>query len=209
MLALVILSAAAIQPISSLSEEKPASGEVARKENALPSEVRKILDKADRFVLLSLDPKLSEHQQDKPSDKFFHGYRVRRKIEIRTQKARDELSGALYEGIADWDGDIAMCFNPRHGIRANVGDETVDLVICFQCMSIQVYGKTDGEVFTTGSPAITFNRALGIAMPTDKPSPRKGIVGVALVLAALATVFIFFKVTRKMRMKDLSFPARA
>jgi hypothetical protein len=161
MLALVILAAAAIGPMSSSSQEKRGTDRVDRKENALSPDVRKILDKADRFVLLSLDPKATAKQEHKAWDEVFHDYRVRRKLEIRTQETRDQLLGALYKGIADSHGMVAMCFNPRHGIRASMGSENVDLLICFECMSIQIYGKTDGEVLTTGSPATIFNRVLG------------------------------------------------
>jgi len=173
MLTVVILAAAAMAPTSSLSEEKPGSGGFDRKQNALPAEVRKILDTADRFILLSLNPKLMTQQKpDKSSNELFHNYRVRRKIEIRTQNGRDELLRALYQGIADSDGTVAMCFNPRHGIRAGTGDQTVDLIICFECLSIEIYGKTHAQVLTTGSPASTFTRALNRAASLPgKPSP--------------------------------------
>jgi len=168
MLAVVILAVAAIAPVSSFSEDKPGPGSFDRKQNALPPEVKKILDTADRFILLSLDPKLmTEQKPDKPSNELFHNYRVRRKIEIRTRNGRDELLRALYKGIADSDGSFAMCFNPRHGIRASMGDETVDVVICFECSSIQIHGKTDGELLTSGSPASTFTRALKLPSRRD------------------------------------------
>jgi hypothetical protein len=171
MLGIVIVVAAALAPISLLSADEPGSSSL-REKNTLPPEVRKVLDTADRFILFSLDPHpVSEEKLDKASNELFHQYRVRRKIDIRTPKERAELLGALYKGISDSDGMVAMCFNPRHGIRATVGGETVDLVICFECLSIEIHARTNTSVLTTHSPAFTFNRALlRASSPPGKPS---------------------------------------
>ena len=51
-----------------------------------------------------------------------------------------------------------------------LGNETVDLVICFECLSVEVHGKVETNVLTTGSPARMFNRALNAAaFPDTKP----------------------------------------
>ena len=62
----------------------------------------------------------------------------------------------------DSKGLVAGCFNPRHGIRATAGGKTVELVICYECLSMKVYvdGKAKRAVLTTSSPAIVFNQAL-------------------------------------------------
>src|SRR3954466_9889746 len=71
-------------------------------------------------------------------------------------------------------------------------------------MSIQIHGKTDGEVLTTGLPAVTFNRILGITeLPPGQPSPRWKIGGGPLALTAFVVLFIFLKAARKMRLKYL------
>ena len=55
----------------------------------------------------------------------------------------------------------AACFNPRHGIRATHDGKTVDLVICFECFSLQVFlGDTKAGALTTDSPPPTFDRVL-------------------------------------------------
>jgi hypothetical protein len=47
----------------------------------------------------------------------------------------------------------AACFNPRHDIRATHEGKTVDLVICYECFSLQVFlGDTKAGALTTDSP---------------------------------------------------------
>ena len=82
------------------------------------------------------------------------------------------ILAALRKGVADSDGMVAACFNPRHGIEATYEGKTVELVICFECLSIS--GWVDGErfsVLTTGGPAGEFNRMLeakGVPLPKAK-----------------------------------------
>jgi hypothetical protein len=42
---------------------------------------------------------------------------------------------------------LAACFFPRHGIRATVGKQNVDFVICFECSMVYIYrGDAKPEV---------------------------------------------------------------
>jgi hypothetical protein len=120
------------------------------------------LDSGEQFVLLSLDPKRPSprHDDDPPSKETFHGYAVLGEAVIHDQAIRKELLGALYKGVANSDGDQYACFYPRHGISATLAGEKVDLVICFECLSIDTYGKDKKIVLTTGSPGQTFDKAL-------------------------------------------------
>lgn len=142
------------------------------KQNGLSADTRKVLETGDRFILLSLEPTHPGLRSESapPPKETFHDYAVLGKTEILNPKDRTELLGALYQGIAESRGLIAACFNPRHGISAKLGDESVDLVICFECLSIQTYvGSSNGvlnraaNVFTANSPQPTFDRALKTA----------------------------------------------
>jgi hypothetical protein len=140
-----------------------------RTQNTLPALTRNVLDSGEQFVLLSLDPtplalrRQFGRESDPPPKETFHDYAVLGKAAIHDQKERAELLRALYKGVADSHGLVASCFNPRHGISATLAGETVDLVICFECLSIQTYAKDGKGVLTTASPQPTFNRALGRA----------------------------------------------
>ncbi|MFG0317719.1 MAG: hypothetical protein ACF8XB_10620, partial [Planctomycetota bacterium JB042] len=69
-------------------------------------------------------------------------------------------------GIDENDGRVSACFNPRHALSATLpGDPeptTVDIVICFECLSLQAF--VDGEhatnALTSGSPQETFSAVL-------------------------------------------------
>lgn len=157
--------------------------EALRRRNTLSAETKKILDTGQRFFLLSLDPmrvelrkKLAEEVQNDPGllrsygrrlrpvpppELVFHGYEVLGKTEIRDQRLRTELLRLLYQSTADADvGVVAACFAPRHGIRATLGDETIDLLICFECVRMIAYGNGSEEVQITSTPAPAFNRVL-------------------------------------------------
>ena len=128
--------------------------------NDLPKDVRAVLDKADRFELLSLDP---DRRKEKSKDNF-HGWNVLGLTEVKDAATRKKVVAALYKGIADSDGAVAACFNPRHGIRATHDGKTVELVICYECLSMQSFlGKERASALTTRSPQKTFDEVLTAA----------------------------------------------
>jgi hypothetical protein len=126
----------------------------------LPTDVDALLTKADEIELVSLSP---EHLKEKPAG-HFHGWRV---LGRTTVKGGDKAAAlaALRAGISENDGTVAGCFIPRHGIRATAAGRTVDLVICFQCMSMQVFeeGKATVQALTTAAPQATFDKLLKAA----------------------------------------------
>lgn len=148
-----------------LPRPKPSPEEIGQTQNSLPPETRKILDEGERFILFSLDPihPVIRARTAQAPGETFHEYAVLGKTEIRDGKQRGELLRALYQGISDSDGFVAACFDPRHGISATLGGETVDLVICFECKYIQTHAKAGTSVSTERSPAQAFNRALEAA----------------------------------------------
>lgn len=143
----------------------------------LSAKTMHVLDNGERFVLFSLDPKWlgGVHKNSKPIPKeTFHDYAVLGKTEIKDKKEREELLRALYKGIADSPGTMTGCFEPRHGISATANGETVELVICFQCLSIGAYAKNQLNVRTTPHALPTFNQALekaGLPVAKDIVSP--------------------------------------
>lgn len=154
----------------SFRRQPPADG-FDLTQNSLPPETRSVLDTGQTFILLSLDPTdpLMRSKSAPPPKETFHGYAVLGKTEIREEKQRADLLRALYKGIADSDGSVMACFKPRHGISVTFGDETVDLVICYECRWIETHAKAGRSILTTRSPEKTFNRALETAgLPVAK-----------------------------------------
>jgi hypothetical protein len=103
----------------------------------LPEKAAEILKKADRIELYSLEPEPDPKMAKAATTTFFHGWPVLGKTAIKEGKARKAVQDVLDLSVGR--GRYVKCFDPRHGIRATHGDETVDMVICFRCMQIEFY----------------------------------------------------------------------
>ena len=117
---------------------------------------------ATSFELYSLDPM---ERTEFDANTGFHGWKVLGTIKVDDATTRAKLTDALSSGIAENDGMVAMCFDPRHGIRVTSEGRQYDYVICFHCYSARWY--TDGDqnqgFLTTGSPQSEFDRVLSDA----------------------------------------------
>jgi hypothetical protein len=133
--------------------------------NPIPPRVERLLDQAETFELYSLDPTVDPRSPGKASHENFHEWRVLGKTEVKEPADRKKLVDALRLGAEDNAGTVDGFFIPRHGLRLTSGKETVDLVICFQCLSIQVYvnGNMAKGFLTTGDPQKEFDAILNAA----------------------------------------------
>ena len=123
----------------------------------LPEAAEQALRSADAVEVLSLDP-----DQDAKGPDGFHGYKVLGKTTVKGDDAAKAVAAVL-KGAADSGGDMADCFEPRHGLRVAHDGKTYDLVICFHCLSIQVYAGDKmiaEEVPTTRSAAPALDKVL-------------------------------------------------
>jgi hypothetical protein len=131
-------------------------------------QAKSILENATELELHSLEP--STEGKVAKEKKTFHGWEVLGKTTVKDAKTRKEMLHALQEK-----GNVAKCFDPRHGIRAKHGDRSVDLVICFHCGQIYVFldGKGDRVATLTVSDRSqpVLDRVLKAAkVPLAKPA---------------------------------------
>jgi hypothetical protein len=140
--------------------------------NVIPDAVRKALDKSETFELYSLEPGtgIRNKEQADPKKEEFHGYEVLGKTVVKAAEDRKKLVEAFRLGVEDNGGTVAGCFIPRHGIRLKTGKDTIDLVICFQCMSVNVHinGKQEKGFLVTSDPQPAFDavlKAAGVKLP--------------------------------------------
>jgi len=140
-----------------LKRGKPIPAKEIIDKNKPSDAVREVLDKAKQLELLSLEP-----DERKAGLNDFHGYKVLGSTLIKDKDARKKLLAAFYKGVEDSEGAVAGCFIPRHGIRAVHDGKTVDLVICFECLSLNIYGpgKEKGQLLIVSSPSNLFNKIL-------------------------------------------------
>lgn len=127
-----------------------AGGNSAAVREAFPGAWRAVLESADRLHLLALDP----HDRGATGDATrFHGFAVLGQAEIRDPAERRGLVAAVYRGINE-SGPLAACFIPRHGLRAEQGGRTLDLVICFECGFFQSFGQSPAFAGGGDSPKL-------------------------------------------------------
>jgi len=124
----------------------------------LPREVRSALEEAEVFELYSLEPLAA---LDAPAAQFY-GWKVLGKTVVTDTGTRDQFITALRKGSAATDEAMANCFNPRHGIRVTSGEVTTDLVICFECLWVEVFraGERVGGFATRPYSEAAFDEVL-------------------------------------------------
>ncbi len=127
--------------------------------NRIPEDVDSSFDKAKSFRLYSLEP---ERRDEKDG---FHGWHILGETEVKDATDRKRICDSLRLSAEDNPGRVANCFNPRHGIRLIDGDKTVDLVICFHCLSVEVFvnHKQVPGFLTTGRPQTELDAVLTAA----------------------------------------------
>jgi hypothetical protein len=124
------------------------------KGNPIPKAARDVLENADEFTLLSLKSNVMAKGKER-----FCEYAILGKKQIKNVSERRAILDALYAGVSA-SGPIAECFNPRHGIRAKRGNETEELLICFDCGQIHLHGAAEASLCVDKTPAAVFNRSL-------------------------------------------------
>jgi hypothetical protein len=133
----------------------------------LPPDARTVLEKADEIELYSLNP----DEKAKKAAGGLQGWEVLGKTTLKGDEKKDIVK-ELQRGIANSEGMAAACFNPRHGIKASHDGKTVELVICYECLSMK--GWTDGtpfSVLTARGPEERFNEVLkekGVELPPQR-----------------------------------------
>lgn len=129
--------------------------------NNIPGPVKELLEKVQEFELFSLDPKPPlQNGKDR-----FHGWKVLGKTRVKNANTRKTLLAAFKQAVAENEGFANNCFDPRHGIRMTRQGKTWDLVICFKCFQVQVFGGTQGkgEFLITRSAQPAFDEVLRAA----------------------------------------------
>lgn len=80
-----------------------------------------------------------------------------------TPMEKGAILGAFFKGMDADEGTRAACFNPRHALVGEFGGKRVEVLICFECLSFNLY--VDGKLITaklgaTRSPEKAFNDML-------------------------------------------------
>jgi len=100
----------------------------------------KALEGAEHVTLYSLSPGISEgdHLADMlVGNERMGGHEVRAKNEVSNHAIARQYCQLLHDAMKDANPEaMALCFNPRHGLRVHTPFGPVDYVICFECNTV-------------------------------------------------------------------------
>ncbi len=90
-----------------------------------------------------------------PPEKDFHDYEILGQVRVTVTPGLKGVITGLDHGGQQWEGAVAGCFSPRHGLRVVKEGVTYDLLICYECMSVALYegGKEAGQIYMAGPGA--------------------------------------------------------
>jgi hypothetical protein len=136
----------------------------------IPAEALAALEQAEEFELLSLDPTPGA---DAPKNAF-RGWGILGRVKITDDDTRKRLIEGLKKGVAENDGMVAACFNPRHGICVSKDGKQADFVICFECLQVEVHVNDHPyQLLTTHSPQPVFDEVLRQTGVPLAPKPEQ------------------------------------
>ena len=131
----------------------------------LPPDATIALQEATSFELLSLDPLQSQDPDQRDSlteADHLHGWIVRGSTTIQDSNTRATLVSRFAAGVAEHNGLVAACFNPRHAIRLIHDGKTHVFVICFECAQVEwhIDGQRATGFLISTSPQSLFDEVL-------------------------------------------------
>jgi hypothetical protein len=109
---------------------------------SLPPKVRKILEKAEKFEVLA------EFRKDGENDGEWTTFEPNRILKVADERNKKEILEAFYFDASREDSP-AVCYYPRHLIRAVYEGKTAEVEICFSCSRFIVRsesGEFDGTI---------------------------------------------------------------
>ena len=116
---------------------------------ALPAEAVQALHSKGHAILYSLEP-WSDSNAKVPR---FHGYQILGQSELTA--AQEATAVASFDkAIAGFDGNMALCFDPRHAIRIRSDGHDFDFLLCYACHQLAVF-RDDAklaEIGASGAP---------------------------------------------------------
>lgn len=110
----------------------------ARDEASSKAEMLRMIERADRFTVFSLDPTdpgALPPEKTGPGIVRFHGYVVLGELTGDSAPTRERVRQALTASFREkHDGPRPECFEPRIGVRLTVAEIQRDVLLCFQCL---------------------------------------------------------------------------
>ena len=141
---------------------------------SVPDDAARALVQCSQLTLFSLDPAAVEDGSPVPR---LEGFRILGQT-VLTDQNRIQVIQAVHGDIARWNGDMALCFYPRHGIEVINEDVHYHFLICYECSALEVFGPAGPPtVIGIAGSGDTFNKILkaagiSLAQPRQKEAKR-------------------------------------
>ena len=106
-------------------------------------------DDPDELILFSIDGTAWQKRIGKPAPvqegETLHGHPVLGKTRIYDPVKQRTVIAAVKEAIRRGPEQTLRCFVPRHALRLTKGGESVDVVVCFECLRYQTFRGANAE----------------------------------------------------------------
>jgi len=103
----------------------------------MPKEVVVAFHKAEVVELISIDP------SSRQAKGTYYYWKELGRTKINSASVRKTIVANLNDAINKSDGTVAACFNPRHAVQAVYNEKKYEVIICFECLSLEV--RIDGK----------------------------------------------------------------
>ena len=137
--ALALAACAALAACSGNGEVE--AGEPPEPLFLIPDREAGIFQEAEIWTLFATNP--STPKEEVIEEQSFRGYAVLGRANLSDPAAKRELVESFNAGLFERDGVVPGCFMPRHALRAETESGRAELLICYQCRRIWIFG--DGE----------------------------------------------------------------
>lgn len=139
------------------------------KKNTLSRQTLWIFEKPDSFELLSLGPDMesqnwalgvtnSQAASHKPE--MLWRREVLGRAAITNREEQLSLISSIEKSLQLADGKRFACFEPHHALRLKRGDQSADLIICFECLSLREISPTLRTLLIDHTQRTNFDAAL-------------------------------------------------
>ncbi|MFT5190048.1 MAG: hypothetical protein ACI957_003080 [Verrucomicrobiales bacterium] len=73
------------------------------------------------------------------ADRLMHGFLIEGSAPIRSASQRKEIIQAIRDAMSG-EGNPMRCFSPRHALSISFDEKRIDVVLCFECGTMRIYG---------------------------------------------------------------------
>lgn len=140
-----------------------------------PASVTAVLAAATTGTLYSLNPAMFRSQSDGPitAADAFHNFQILGKVDLDAKQLPAVVGAFQAAAVAGEKMEgVALCFNPRHGLRVAVNGHTYDFVLCYECSRLNIY-EDDQQIAAmnaVGAPKVLNDLLSAAKVPISGPS---------------------------------------